>query len=190
MHLDKEFLKKIKKRDKKAQLLLYDQCFGIMMSAALRYKRNKDDAAALVNESFLKVLTNIKKYDQNKPFEAWIRRIVINSAIDDFRKNKKRNAEFIEDNHTTNARVSYNDVESSIEMESVEEAMNKLPPASRTVFNLYVFDGFSHQEISEKCSITIETSKWHVKVARKKLQALLINTASVSIGLTLVYWIL
>ena len=77
MHLDKEFLKKIKKRDKKAQLLLYDQCFGIMMGSALRYKRNVDDAAALVNESFLKVLVNIKKYDTNKPFEAWIRRIVI-----------------------------------------------------------------------------------------------------------------
>ena len=77
MHLDKEFLKKIKKRDKKAQLLLYDQCFGIMMRSALRYKRNVDDAAALVNESFLKVLVNIKKYDTNKPFEAWIRRIVI-----------------------------------------------------------------------------------------------------------------
>ena len=77
MHLDKEFLKKIKKRDKKAQLLLYDQCFGIMMSSALRYKRNVDDAAALVNESFLKVLVNIKKYDTNKPIEAWIRRIVI-----------------------------------------------------------------------------------------------------------------
>ncbi|NQY66176.1 MAG: RNA polymerase sigma factor, partial [Flavobacteriales bacterium] len=172
MHLDKEFLKKIKKRDKKAQLLLYDQCFGIMMSSALRYKRNVDDAAALVNESFLKVLVNIKKYDTNKPIEAWIRRIVINTALDDFRKNKKRYEAIFEDQNEPNSNtcVSFNNIESAIEMEYVQEAMNTLSPATRIVFNLYVFDGYSHQEISEKRSITIETSKWHVKEARKKLR--------------------
>ena len=68
-----------------------------MMSSALRYKRNVDDAAALVNESFLKVLVNIKKYDTNKPIETWIRRIVINTAVDDFRKNKKRHEAIFED---------------------------------------------------------------------------------------------
>ncbi|MFK7783548.1 MAG: RNA polymerase sigma factor [Crocinitomicaceae bacterium] len=188
MHIEKQLLKKLKKRDKKAQLNLYDQCFGIMMSAALRYKKNREDAAALVNESFLKVLTNIEKYDHQKPFEAWIRRIVINSAIDDFRKNKTKNVEYNE--NQTSSSVSYNEVENSIEMESVEEAMNALPPATRTVFNLYVFDGYSHKEISEKCSITVETSKWHVKMARKKLQLLIVNTTSICIVLTLIYWIL
>jgi RNA polymerase sigma factor (sigma-70 family) len=82
-------IKRIVKQDRKAQLELYRICFSTLMSVAFRYKKNEEDAAALANEAFLKILTNIAKYNSISPFEAWIRRIAINTAIDDYRKNKK-----------------------------------------------------------------------------------------------------
>ena len=61
------------------------------MSVTNRYKNNEEDAVSLANNSFLKILTNLSKYNKKVPFEAWIRRIAINEVIDDYRKNKKRN---------------------------------------------------------------------------------------------------
>ena len=125
------------------------------MSVAFRYKKNEEDAAALANEAFLKILTNIAKYNSISPFEACIRRIAINTAIDDYRKNKKR--------------------EEMFEAEELNNMLLELPKATRIVFNLFALDGYSHKEISEELGIRLETTKWHMKEARKRLKALLIK---------------
>ena len=91
MELDNSFIKKLINKDRRAQLELYKKCFGILMSVAYRYKKNKEDAKSLSITSFLKVLSNIETYKPSIPFNAWIRRIAINTAIDDFRKNSKHN---------------------------------------------------------------------------------------------------
>ena len=91
MELDNSFIKKLINQDRRAQLELYKKCFGILMSVAYRYKKNEEDAKSLSINSFLKVLTNIESYKPSVPFNAWIRRIAINTAIDDFRKNSKHN---------------------------------------------------------------------------------------------------
>ena len=88
--IDKSFIKKLANNDQRAQLLLYKKCFSILMSVAYRYKNNEEDAKSLAISSFLKILKNIEKYKDEIPFEAWIRRISINNAIDDFRKNQRR----------------------------------------------------------------------------------------------------
>ena len=88
--IDKSFIKKLVNNDQRAQLLLYKKCFSILMSVAYRYKNNEEDAKSLAISSFLKILKNIEKYKDEIPFEAWIRRISINNAIDDFRKNQRR----------------------------------------------------------------------------------------------------
>jgi DNA-directed RNA polymerase specialized sigma24 family protein len=148
-------IKRIVKQDRKAQLELYRICFSTLMSVAFRYKKNEEDAAALANEAFLKILTNIAKYNSISPFEAWIRRIAINTAIDDYRKNKKR--------------------EEMFEAEELNNMLLELPKATRIVFNLFALDGYSHKEISEELGIRLETTKWHMKEARKRLKALLIK---------------
>lgn len=144
-----------------------------MMRVAFRYKKNKDDAAILVNDSFLKVLTNLEKYSLDKPLEPWIRRIVINTAIDDFRKNEHYNKNtFSQENyeHSTESSAEAA-IESKFNLETMHLAIQSLlPNASRIVFYLYAIDGFKHKEIAEKLSITENTSKWHVKTARKILK--------------------
>jgi len=169
-------IKRVEKQDRKAQMELYRICFSALMSVAFRYKKNEEDAAALSNDAFLKILTNIKKYNSNRPFAAWIRRIAINTAIDDYRKNKKREEMFeAEDNFEGLEEVTYNAVDDTIEAEELNSMILALPKATRVVFNLFALDGYSHKEITEELGIGLETSKWHMKEARKRLKSLLIK---------------
>ena len=149
------------------------------MSVAYRYKNNEEDAKSLAISSFLKVLKNIEKYKDEIPFEAWIRRISINNAIDDFRKNLRRK-DIIEYNDKIKFEKNYtiNEYELEINAEELNDMLFLLPKATNVVFNLFAIDGFSHKEISEKLGITTNTSKWHVKEARKKLKTLLLKKQS------------
>lgn len=169
-------IKRLVKQDRKAQMELYRICFSLLMSVAYRYKKNEEDAAALSNDAFLKILTNIKKYNSNNPFEAWIRRIAINTAIDDYRKNKKREEMFeAADSFEGIEKVTYNEIDNQIETDELNDMLLELPKATRVVFNLFAIDGYSHKEITEELGIGLETSKWHMKEARKRLKAVLIK---------------
>lgn len=144
------------------------------MNVSLRYKSNEDDAAYLVNEAFLKILKNIENIDTSKSIVSWLRRIMVNTAIDDFRKNKKYRGTL----SMTNSDFEELKIESShdnLEFESAEylqSLLNKLPRATNNVFNLYAIDGYTHKEVAEMLQISVETSKWHVKQARKRLRTL------------------
>ena len=140
------------------------------MSVAYRYKNNEEDAKSLSITSFLKVLTNIESYKPNIPFNAWIRRIAINTAIDDFRKNSKHNLIEYSDEISTNENYTINDYDLEIRAEELNNMILKLPKATKLVFNLFAIDGYSHKEIAEQLNISTNTSKWHVKEARKKLK--------------------
>jgi RNA polymerase sigma factor (sigma-70 family) len=75
--------------DRKAQFQLYKSCFSLLMGICRRYHSNENDAAAIMNQGFMKILTNIKKYRPEIPFEAWARKVMINTLIDEFRENPK-----------------------------------------------------------------------------------------------------
>ncbi|MBL4669809.1 MAG: RNA polymerase sigma factor [Flavobacteriales bacterium] len=175
MELKEKLIKDVVKGKRKAQLELYSLCFNLLMSVASRYKNNKEDAAFLANDAFLKIINNLKKYDKETPFEAWIRRITINVVIDDYRKNKKRIEMFesVGEFNNDTEDVSFNEIDKEMEEEEVLRCLLKLPPATRTVFSLFAIDGFSHKEICEKLGISLETSKWHMKEARKRLKIIL-----------------
>jgi RNA polymerase sigma factor (sigma-70 family) len=176
LELEESFIEKLINNDRRAQLLLYEKCFSILMSVAIRYKNNEEDAKSLAISAFLKILTNIENYNPKIPFEAWIRRISINNAIDDFRKNQKRK-DIVEYKDEIKFEKNYtiNEYEYEIRAEELNSILLKLPKATNTVFNLFAIDGYSHKEISERIGITINTSKWHVKEARKKLKNLLLK---------------
>ena len=175
MELDSLFIKKLINQDRRAQLELYKKIFGILMSVSYRYKNNEEDAKSLSISSFLKVLTNIESYKPNVPFTAWIRRIAINTAIDDFRKNSKHNFIEYSDEISTNKNYTLNEYELEIKAEELNNMIFKLPKATRLVFNLFAIDGYSHKEIADQLDISANTSKWHVKEARKKLKSLLLK---------------
>lgn len=174
-------IKQCLKNDRRAQFELYKQCYGILLSVCRRYEKNQLDAEALLNQAFMKILTNLKKYNQKVPFEAWIRRIAINNAVDEYRKNKKRNVkeqntsfDSADVKHLT-AKVQFNKGELDLDAEVLVKVINTLPPVSKQVFNLHVIDGYSHDEIADMLGISTGTTKWHVSNARKILKEKIIK---------------
>jgi len=175
--VDSQLLKDTLKGDRRAQFKLYQQCFQVLMGVCMRYRRSEDEAAAMVNEGFLKIIQNLGKYKTTVPFEAWIRRIMINTLIDDFRKNRKVN-ELIEnrDFHDTDndhGLVDFNLADLKFDASQLEAMIYSLPPMSQKVFNLFAIDGYGHKEIGNMLGINEGTSKWHLSYARKKLKELL-----------------
>jgi len=156
-----------------AQEAFYKSYFPQMFPTAMRYASNKEDAYEIINTAFLKVINSMKVYKHQGNFGGWIKTIVKRTSIDYCRKfkyNKPTTFELIDvDKHV------YNNALSSLELEDAVELLQKLPPASRTVFNLFVFEELSHEEISEKLGISKGTSKWHVSNARKSLLQLSIS---------------
>ena len=165
--------------DRRAQYQLYQRCYNVLMSVCLRYRRSEDEAAAMLNLGFLKIVQNLKKYQENVPFEAWIRRIMINTLIDDFRKNRKVN-ELIEDRDFSDTDdlkglVEFNTADLEFDASQLEAMIRALPPMSMKVFNLYAIDGYNHKEIGQLLNISDGTSKWHLSSARSKLKDMILK---------------
>ncbi len=156
------------KEDRAAQKRLYELFYGKMMGVSMRYAIDADEAKDIVNAGFLKVFKNIHKFKPTHSLESWIRRIMINTAIDHYRKNKKHRNKLditevydYSENESISAQLSANEI---------LKLVQKLSPAYRTVFCLYVIDGFNHREIGEKLGISEGTSKSNLAKGRAKLQ--------------------
>lgn len=165
--------------DRRAQFQLYKSCFSILMGVCMRYRRSEEDAVAMVNEGFLKIVNNLPRYSAETPFEAWIRRIMINTLIDDFRKNRKvheliENQDFTDTNNHDGL-VDFNTADLHFEAGQLEAMIRSLPPMSQKVFNLFAIDGYGHLEIAELLGISEGTSKWHLSFARQRLREMLVQ---------------
>lgn len=172
MQISKELIARCRKHERAAQFELYRDCYGILMAVCLRYEKNKEDAEELLNLAFYKILTRLDKYNDDTPFEAWIRRITINTVIDEFRKkNRDRHAFFDQlEGHVPVSSMDFNEADRQFDAEELEIMIRELPPVSQKVFNLYVIDGYNHKEIGEMLGISEGTSKWHLSTARKTLK--------------------
>jgi len=131
-----------------------------------------------LNMVFYKMVKNISSYltkTKDVPFELWARRIAINYIIDEFRKNSnyKRLIETAEVSSFENNLIIEEDLDHSIEKEKIIEAVDKLPEMNKAVFNLYVIDGYKHEEIGKLLGISSSTSKVHLHRAKKTLRALI-----------------
>lgn len=177
MVIEKQLLAACINRERKAQFQLYKKCYGVLMSVCMRYKKNREDAAELVNQGFLKILQHIEKYNETAPFEAWIRKIMVNTVIDEFRKEKKdlESMEYSDFQNNThyNQHINYNNADLNFDAEELEKMLKQLPPVSSRVFNLFAIDGYGHKEIGVMLKISEGTSKWHVNFARNKLKEMI-----------------
>ncbi|MAT56198.1 MAG: RNA polymerase subunit sigma-24 [Saprospirales bacterium] len=174
---DRKLLRDARKGDSRAQYRLYRWCFPILMSVCSRYRNVEADAVAMLNEGFLKIVTKLDKYREDQPFEAWIKRIMINTLIDDFRKNRQVR-ELVEYHDFTDFNdhdqlTDLNTADLQFDAAELEAMIHSLPPMSRKVFNLYAIDGYSHKEVGKLLGISEGTSKWHLSFARKRLQDML-----------------
>ena len=169
--------------DRKSQELLYKKLYAFAMKICLRYADNRSSAAEIVNDGFFKAFTNIAKYDQSRPFLAWLSRIMYNASIDYYRSNLKwaQLVDLEKSEQKTNEPVA----EHKLDYEDLLTMIQRLPPAYRVVFNLYAVDGFSHEEIADMTGISVGTSRSNLHKARLKLQQMLSVPQSVIILLAM-----
>ena len=143
-----------------------------MLNVSFRYTVNEHQAQDIVQLSFIKVFKKISQYSLENSLEGWIRRIVINTAVDEIRKNKQRdNVTDIDFSIINLEEKTYTEEPLNIILETVK----KLSPAYREVFELYVLKEYQHKEIAEKLGINEGTSKSNLHKAKAKLRCLLKN---------------
>lgn len=164
---------------RKSQEMVYKVYYGKMMSVCRRYTNNEDQAKDILQDGFIKVYKNIEKFNFEGSFEGWIRRIVVNTAIDFTRKAKNDYLLLSEDQTLEdfeNDLLDDGDEEaysSPFNVGDVIKGMEQLSNAYRTVFNLYVFENYSHQEIADTLKISVGTSKSNLAKARANLKKIL-----------------
>ncbi len=168
----KEIVKGCRKRRRDSQKKLYKMFYAYGMSITLRYADSRGQAAEILNDAFMKVFSNINKYDINRPFKPWLRQIIVNTAINNYHKTK--NERQMEELEMADEEMSRQEkIISGISYEEIIEMVQQLSPAYRTVFNLYVIEGFKHREIAEMLDISIGTSKSNLAKAKRNLQSIL-----------------
>ena len=151
-----------------AQRLLYEMFSARMFGVCLRYTGSREDAQDVLHEGFLKIYEKIEQFEFRGSFEGWIRRIMVNTALEKFRNQNKlvKSQDSIEEFE----RSENTDLTDSITVKELLEMIKELSPQYRVVFNLYAIEGYSHKEISEMLGITEGTSKSNLSRARSILQ--------------------
>ncbi|GAA4310560.1 RNA polymerase sigma factor [Compostibacter hankyongensis] len=170
-----------KRNDRVAQERLYRKYFELAYRICNRYTPQQNDTLAVVNEGFLKIFRHIAEWEPEKgQLGAWIRRILINTALDHIR--------------SLHRSVAHSPLETAVHLQLNEEALDRitadellklvrsLPPVMQAVFNLYEVEGYSHKEIAGLMCITESTSRWHLTAAKKKLRNLFREGQSVVSG--------
>jgi RNA polymerase sigma-70 factor (ECF subfamily) len=156
-----------------AQSALYRRYAAVMMAVCLRYAQNHDEAEDILQEAFLKIFQNISSFRKEGSFEGWMKRIMINHALNYYRKNRR--LPFMEDIESINeTEIMENDdlpaFHAPVSAEKLTALIQLLPPGYRMVFNMYVFEEYSHREISEELRISENTSKTQLLKARRMLR--------------------
>ncbi len=152
--------------NRQAQQKIYTLFSPKMLSVCRQYIRDIHQAEAIMIIAFMKVFTNLKKFQHKGSFEGWIRRIVVNECISFIRVKKK--VEYIAEEDYFEA--SFNNIESQFSIDDIQFLIDSLPDGYRIVFNLYAVEGYKHQEIASMLGINEGTSKSQLSHARKMLQ--------------------
>jgi RNA polymerase sigma-70 factor, ECF subfamily len=154
-----------------AQRTLIKLFLGYSKSICSRYSSNEQEIEEIINDGFLKIFTNLSKYDSTQPFKAWLRTIMVNTAIDYYRSNKKYHLQIAVDD--IEIADFDDDIISQLSVEEIMGLVQKLSPTYRMVFMLYVVEGYKHREIAERLGIQEGTSKSNLQDARIKLQEMI-----------------
>ncbi len=164
-----------KKGKRSAQNELFKRYSGAMLGIAMRYSQNKTEAEDALQEAFIKIYKNIPRFEGQRDgsLTSWIKTIVVNTTLSLNKKNKKHHfTEDVEDVHLkADEPPEANDTEAT--ENKIMNALNKLPLGYKTVFSLYVLEGYSHKEIAEILSISENTSKSQLSKGRKMLKKIL-----------------
>ena len=164
-----QIIQACKRGDRKSQKQLYDHYAPLFMSICMRYLKQKADAEDVLVHSFYKILSNLHKYSGKGSFEGWMKKLLVNECLMHLRKHNNfnmsiENAHYVAANEITiTDKLGYDDLIA---------CLDQLPPGYRTVFNLYVVEGYKHKEIAKKLGISINTSKSQLILAKKRMQSI------------------
>lgn len=161
-------LRGCRKGKAKAQRELYDRYATTMLGVCLRYVKNKAEAEDVLQEGFIKVFKNLKNYNGEGSLAGWIYRIMVNTALNYLRSKKK--IQFVEYEGNVPDTSDDSQVEPPFSKQQFMDAIHDLPDGYRTVFNLYVLEGYKHREIADILEISINTSKTQLAKARQMLK--------------------
>lgn len=169
---DQEILEGCKSGERHAFGLLYKKYAPAMLGICMRYCKHKEEAEDVLHEGFIKVFSNVSKFRGEGSFEGWIKRIMINTSLSYYQANLKQYFQSgVEDlkDLTTGDEDSgvYSNAPPRSELLSL---IQDLPDGYRFVFNMYVFEDFSHKEIADALGISVNTSKSQLAKARRRLQ--------------------
>lgn len=165
---------------RESQKKIYSSFYGYAMSICHRYANQDEDATEILNDGFLKVFVEIYRFkpayaDTVSSFKGWLRKIMIYTAIDHFRKNQRHKMLAELNESYMHVPASQEDAVDKLSYEEIIGAIKYLTPGYRTVFNLFVIEGFSHDEIAKELGISAGTSKSNLAKARKQLQKILFH---------------
>ena len=162
------------KGERKSQQKFYQIFYGKLLSICMRYADNREEAKDILHDAYIKIFENLKEFGHKGSLEGWVKKIVVNTAIDTIRKKKQK---FIELDETKNYDGIIDDYSENVEfelcnslkVETIIKLIQKLSPMYRTVLNLYIFEEMTHKEIAEELDITIGTSKSNYAKAKRNL---------------------
>lgn len=168
---EQNIVKRCLQGDQQAQKQLYQTYADKMFAVCLRYGSGRQDAEDILQEGFIKVFKNLERFQFKGSFEGWIRRIIVNSAIEHYRKNLKW--KYTEDAQEVNIASKEIGVIQTLNANDLMKLVQKLPIGYRTVFNLFVIEGYGHQEIAEMLDVSESTSKTQLFKARAALKVMI-----------------
>jgi len=166
-HLETLIIKCIRE-DEIAQRRLYSRFAPLLFGICMRFAKNRQEAEDILQEGFIKIFKNLKTFRNEGVLEAWMRRVIINTAINLYKK-KIPNFQDIDFERWKNRGVK-NDAIDNLSHAEIMKFIQELPHGYRVVFNMNVIEGYTHKEISEKLNISVNTSKSQLSRARKVLQ--------------------
>lgn len=168
---ESHLIERLQAQDRAAQKWLYERYAPLLFSVCRRYLRSREDAEEALGSGFYKIFTQIDSYAGAGSFEGWMRKIVVNEALMMLRKT--RHLVFPGDDFPQTAEADGFSIEADLSAREILLLLDQLPTGYRTVFNLYVIEGFKHQEIADMLRISINTSKSQLILAKEKMRNLL-----------------
>ena len=162
-----------RRNDRASQEKLYRRYAGTMMDTVRRYTSDRDTAFHILNNGFLKAFQHIAQYAFQGSFEGWLRKIMTNAVAEHFRS--KRPDPNVTITSELPEHIAKYEGHQPLEYKDLLALLQRLPPATRIVINLFLIEGYTHKEIAAMTGISVGTSKWHVAEGKKLLQQMLPN---------------
>ena len=168
---DSDLVKGCAGGDRRSQEILYRRYFSFAMSVCIRYTRDENEAMEIVNDSYMKVLEGLSDFDSSRPFKPWYGKVLVNTAIDNYRKNLKHN-DFLSIDTITETGEQEPEIEAELSVNDILTLYRHLPGHYKITFNLFEIEGYSHEEIGQMMGVTASTSRSTLARAKKMLREL------------------